>query len=71
MAPGRDLIWLVWFDALSVMGWFALTYPEWDFAFDIQREGVEGDLGQCTFTTRLPKDGERSRGVNPVQTVGS
>ena len=52
LIPERNLTWGVFTDCLGVMGWFVMVYPEWDFGFDIEVDGVAGISGVCTFTTR-------------------
>lgn len=52
VVPGRDLTWGVFADCLRVMELFVLTFPEWDFGFEIERFGVAGHMGECRFLTR-------------------
>ena len=48
----RNLTYGLFVDCLVVMNWFVVTYPEWDFGFDVGIDGVPGSMGRCTLTTR-------------------
>lgn len=52
VVPRRDLTWGVFADCLRVVEMLVLTYPEWDFGFEIERYGILGNMGECRFMTR-------------------
>lgn len=52
MVPQHNLTYGLFADCIGVMSWFVLTYPEWDFAYDVGIAGTLGSMGHCGLATR-------------------
>ena len=52
LLPQHNLTYGIFSDCVGMMHWFVLSFPEWDFAYEVGVVGLEGILGYCSFTTR-------------------